>query len=294
MKHKSPLRYPGGKAKVVPFVKSLILQNKLVGGSYIEPYVGGGAVALSLLFEGIVNDIYINDKDKSIFAFWHSILFETEKFCKKIKDVEITMDNWHEQREIQRHKETADIFELGFSTFFLNRTNRSGILSGGVIGGLSQNGEYKMNARFNKPELISRIESIAQLNQHIHVANLDAIDFLSTTIPSLAESPLLIYLDPPYFIKGKGLYMNHYSSEDHKKIAKYVKELDNNIPWIMSYDKVAFIENLYREFRITPFELIYSASNSGRGSEIMIFSNNIEVPSYKIVEYYSLCCKSRK
>lgn len=294
MKHKSPLRYPGGKAKVAPFVKSLIIQNNLNGGSYIEPYVGGGAVAISLLFDGIVNDIYINDKDKSIFAFWHSILFETEMFCQKIREAEITMDNWFVQREIQRHKETADIFDLGFSTFFLNRTNRSGILSGGVIGGLSQSGEYKMNARFNKVELIARIESIAQFNQHIHIANLDAIDFLRITIPQLTESPLLIYLDPPYFVKGKGLYLNHYSSEDHKQIAEYVKGLDNNIPWIMSYDKVAFIEDQYIEFRKTPFELIYSASNSGRGSEIMIFSNNIEVPSSEIVEYNSSCCKSKK
>lgn len=293
MKHKSPLRYPGGKAKVAPFVKSLLLQNKLNGGSYIEPYVGGGAVAISLLFEGIVNDIYINDKDKSIFAFWYSVLFETEMFCKKIWKTEITIDNWYEQREIQRHKETASLFDLGFSTFFLNRTNRSGILSGGVIGGLSQNGEYKMNARFNKVELIARIESIAQFNQHIHVANLDAIDFLTKTIPHLTGKPMLIYLDPPYFVKGKGLYMNHYSPEDHKRIAEYIKEFDDNIPWIMSYDKVAFIENLYKQFRITPFELIYSASNSGRGSEIMIFSDNVEVPSSKIVEYTHLC-RSKK
>lgn len=289
MKHKSPLRYPGGKARVSPFVKSLIMKNNLNGGSYIEPYVGGGAVAISLLLEGIVNEIFINDKDKSIFAFWYSILFNTDMFCKKIRDIEITMDNWYEQREIQRHKETADVFDLGFSTFFLNRTNRSGILSAGVIGGLLQNGEYKMNARFNKAELISRIESIAQYNKHIHVTNLDAIDFLDNTIPNLNNSPMLIYLDPPYFVKGKGLYLNHYSSEDHKKIAEYVKKLDKNIPWIMSYDKVVFIENLYRDLRITPFELIYSASNSGRGNEIMIFSDNIKIPSSKIAEYTSPC-----
>ena len=146
-----------------------------------------------------------------------------------------------------------------------------------------------MDARFNKAELIARIESIAQFNKHIHVTNLDAIDFLTMTIPTLTKRPMLIYLDPPYFVKGKGLYMNHYSSEDHKKIAEYIKELGENIPWIMSYDKVAFIEDLYRNFRITPFELIYSASNSGRGKEIMIFSNNIEVPTSKIVEYNSSC-----
>lgn len=294
MKHQSPLRYPGGKAKVAPFVKALLLQNNLDGGSYIEPYVGGGAVAISLLFDRIVNDVYINDKDKSIFAFWHSILFETDRFCKKIMETEITMHDWYEQREIQRKKETADIFELGFSTFFLNRTNRSGILSGGVIGGLAQEGDYKMNARFNKHELVSRIEAIAKFNGHIHVANLDAIDFLTHTIPSLTTAPLLIYLDPPYFVKGKGLYLNHYSADDHKKIAEYVKGLDDDVSWIMSYDKVEFIENLYGEFRVSPFELIYSASNSGKGNEIMIFSNKIEIPSSKIVEYNTTCRESRK
>lgn len=284
MKHQSPLRYPGGKAKVAPFVKAILMQNKLNGGAYIEPYVGGGAVALSLLFDGIVEDIYINDKDRAIYAFWHSIVFETEKFCKKIEDIEISMNNWYEQREIQRNKTTANIFDLGFSTFFLNRTNRSGILSGGVIGGLSQQGEYKMNARFNKEDLIARIQKIAQFTKHIHIANLDAIVFLTQTICTLNKNQMLIYLDPPYYVKGKGLYLNHYSSDDHKEIAKYVNGLKDDIHWIMSYDKVPFIEELYKEFRIRPFELVYSASNSGRGNEIMIFSDNIDIPSSKIAD----------
>ena len=284
MKHQSPLRYPGGKAKVAPFVKAILMQNNLNGGTYVEPYVGGGAVALSLLFDGCVEDIYINDKDRSIYAFWHSIVYDTDKFCKKIKDIEISMDNWFEQREIQRNKAAADIFDLGFSTFFLNRTNRSGILSGGVIGGLSQAGEYKMNARFNKEDLIARIRQIAKFSEHIHIANLDAIDFLTQTISAHNQLHMLIYLDPPYFVKGKGLYLNHYSAQDHKKIAQYVKGLSEDIHWIMSYDKVPFIEELYKELRVAPFELIYSASNSGRGNEIMIFSDNIQTPSSKIVD----------
>jgi DNA adenine methylase len=83
MKFYSPLRYPGGKNKLAKFVASLCKKNN-INGHYIEPYAGGASVALYLLLEGHVKEITINDLDRSVYAFWHSILNETEKFCNKI------------------------------------------------------------------------------------------------------------------------------------------------------------------------------------------------------------------
>lgn len=67
---------------------------------------------------------------------------------------------------------------IGFSTFFLNRTNRSGILKGGVIGGKNQEGQWKLDARYNKSDLISRIQKISKNRERIDLYNMDAIDFI--------------------------------------------------------------------------------------------------------------------
>ena len=280
MEFLSPLRYPGGKAKVADFVQCLIKENALLDGTYVEPYVGGGSVALSLLFNEYVRDIYINDKDISIYAFWYSVLHESEALCKLIKDTPINVETWYKLKDIQSNKENVDLLNLGFSTFFLNRTNRSGILKAGVIGGYDQTGNYKIDARFNKDDLIKRIQRIADYADRIHISNEDAVTLVQRLNNELFYN-VIFYLDPPYYVKGKGLYMNYYNDDDHQDIAKVIDGIQNH-RWIISYDNVDFIANLYSKYRQETFELNYSASNSGKGKEIMIFSDNMVIPNHKL------------
>ncbi len=280
MEFLSPLRYPGGKAKVADFVRCLIEKNALLDGTYVEPYVGGGSVALSLLFNEYVKDIYINDKDIAIYAFWHSVLHEPEALCKLIKDTPVTVETWFKLRDYQDKTDNVDLLHLGFSTFFLNRTNRSGILKAGVIGGYEQTGNYKIDARFNKEDLIKRIERIADYSDRIHLTNEDAVTLVQRLKKELPYNTLF-YLDPPYYIKGKGLYLNYYNDNDHQNIANSISDFREH-KWIISYDNVDFIANLYSRFRQKTFELNYSASNSGKGKEIMIFSDNLVIPSHKL------------
>ena len=280
MEFLSPLRYPGGKAKVADFVRCLTEKNALLDGTYVEPYVGGGSVALSLLFNEYVKDIYINDKDIAIYAFWHSILHEPEALCKLIKDTPVTVETWFKLRDYQDKTDNVDLLHLGFSTFFLNRTNRSGILKAGVIGGYEQTGNYKIDARFNKEDLIKRIERIADYSDRIHLTNEDAVTLVQRLKKELPYNTLF-YLDPPYYIKGKGLYLNYYNDNDHQNIANSISDFREH-KWIISYDNVDFIANLYSRFRQKTFELNYSASNSGKGKEIMIFSDNLVIPSHKL------------
>ena len=187
MEYYSPLRYPGGKGKTADFFTRLFEHNNLVGGTYVEPYVGGGSVALHLLFNNIADRIVINDGDRSLYAFWYSILNHTDEFCRLINDTNINIENWLIQRDIQKVKNETDLLTLGFSTFFLNRTNRSGIIKAGVIGGINQNGNYLIDARFNKKKLISRIERIAQLSNHIEIHNFDAIELVQRQRDILTE-----------------------------------------------------------------------------------------------------------
>lgn len=280
IKYVSPLRYPGGKLKVVDYIKQLFEANDLIGGTYIEPYAGGASVAMSLLFSGYARRIKINDIDRAIYAFWHSVLDETDALCRMIADTPVTMEVWQVQHELQKQKEEASLLELGFSTFFLNRTNRSGLLNGGVIGGKAQTGNYKIDARYNKKDLIERIELIAGYANQIELTSMDAVTLLRRYKRTPAAKTFC-YLDPPYHVKGRDLYLNYYNDDDHRAIAETIKKYKGK--WIMSYDAVPFIEELYKDYRQKEYYLSYSAGNRSKGKEIMVYSDGLILPETEIV-----------
>ena len=274
----SPLRYPGGKGKILSFMIDLIKLNKLENIEYVEPYVGGAAVALGLLLNNMVSKIYINDSDKAIYAFWDSVLNYTDEFIQKIEKTPITVEEWRIQKSIYNNIEQHSDLDIGFSAFFLNRCNRSGVLKGGIIGGYEQNGKWKIDARFNKQDLINRIERIALHKDKIQLYNEDTADLLEKHKETFKNC--ILYLDPPYYEKGYQLYKNHYKPSDHEKISKLVKEL--NCYWVVSYDNVDPIIALYNDIPKREFNISYSAGKNRSGKEIMFFSSNLQIPNKKI------------
>lgn len=276
----SPLRYPGGKGKVVNFFKDLLRVNRLYDIDYVEPYTGGGSVALALLFGEYARRIHINDKDPAVHAFWFSVLKDPDGLCRKIKDTRVTVKEWDRQRAIQKNQGDHDIYELGFSTFFMNRTNRSGIITAGIIGGRNQNGDWKIDARYNKPELISRIERIASMSERITLTRLDAVKLIHKCRLELPQSTLY-YCDPPYYVKGQALYLNHYNPSDHQNIADEMHRITNQ-HWVMTYDNAPEIRRLYEKYRISEFSIMYSATQPKIGHEIMVLSDNLHTPQAPI------------
>lgn len=273
LRYPSPLRYPGGKGKLTEFVKLLLLENGLSGGDYVEPYAGGASVALALLFEDYVDHVHINDVNPSVAAFWRVVTEQANEFCERIERTPVTVAEWRRQRKVQRDPE-ADDLDLAFSTFFLNRTSRSGILGAGVIGGVNQTGRWKIDARYEQHALLRRIKKIGRFRHRISVTEMDAADLLQQQIPS--SRPTFVYLDPPYYIKGAGLYENHYGHDDHADIAAIVANLD--VPWLVSYDRVDEIEAMYRRFRSISYRLRYSAHEHHHGTEVMFFSRGVRIP----------------
>ncbi len=279
----SPLRYPGGKTKLAPFIKALFKENpSIMGCHYIEPYAGGAGVALSLLLEGYASKITINDFDLSIYAFWHSIVNDSEAFCEKIKKIPITVATWKKQKKIQntesqKTKADADLFALGFSTFYLNRTNVSGVIKGGLIGGYHQSGEYKIDARFNKPALIEKIRAIAEHKKKITVTNDDAFDIIGT-----APKDSFVYFDPPYVEKANGLYMNFYTTKDHENIAEKIIENAVGFHWLLSYDSNDLIKELYKSYedRRLSWGLNYGSSNR-KGTEDIFLHEDLRYKKAK-------------
>lgn len=276
MKFYSPLRYPGGKNKLAKFVAEICVRNS-VDGHYVEPYAGGASVALFLLFNGYVKKITINDSDRAIYAFWHSVINHTEKFCNLIEQTDITVDNWKRFREIQRNKQKASLLKLGFSTFFLNRTNISGIINGGMIGGLEQRGQYKIDCRFNKEALIERVRVIGRHKKDISISNLDALDLIKKIKKETGESNTIFYFDPPYYLKGASLYLNHYKHNDHLEVSEAIKGI-KGIQWIVSYDDTLEIRKLYKRCNPRKFILPHTAREVKKGKEILFFSDGLMIP----------------
>jgi DNA adenine methylase len=279
----SPLRYPGGKTKLRNYLVELLNLNN-IHGTYIEPFAGGAGAALCLLLNNYVEDIVINDIDRSIYALWHSILYQSEMLCDKIFYTHITMEEWYKQRQIQLRKNDCNLLDLGFSTLFLNRTNRSGVISAGVIGGYEQAGEYKLDCRFNKEDLINKIIQISDRAEQIHLFNLDCIAFFDQIENRFDCNNSLVYLDPPYYNKGKKLYTNFYKHDDHANLANYLTS-NLNYLWITSYDDTTEIREIYSKYnlRIHDYSITHSAGKMHKGNEIMIYSNDIIIPEALIL-----------
>ncbi|WP_294954104.1 DNA adenine methylase [uncultured Gilliamella sp.] len=274
--HYSPLRYPGGKSKFSPYIKNIIETNNIVGCDYYEIYAGGAGVALNLLIDGICKNIHINDADPAIYSFWKSAIYDTENFLRLLNDTPITMDEWYKQKEIINNPLNNSELNLGFSAFFLNRTNRSGILKGGVIGGKKQDGIYRIDNRFKKLDLIKKIQLISGWAKNIFVTNLDASKLL-TQINKTNNKNVFIYLDPPYYIKGQGLYRNFYNHEDHVKIREILDKA--RFHWLVSYDNNENIKDIYKQYRQREYSLNYSAQLKMKAKEIIIYCDSLKIPT---------------
>lgn len=286
----TPLRYPGGKQKLTPFILEILQANELIGGNYVEPYAGGAGVALELLLGRHVSKIYLNDSALPVFAFWKTVLDDTESLCRLISTASLTVEEWKIRREVVKNPENHSLLELGFSTFYLNRCNRSGVLSGGIIGGLNQTGEWKMDARFSRNELIRRIEVIASKRASIVVKNLDAEKFIADHVNDL-PAKTLVYCDPPYFEKSSRLYLNAYKEADHERISKFIQgQLKKK--WVVSYDSAPQILKFYEQCRSFIYDLQYNASTVYKGKEVFVFSDELKIPASSLLPYIDKVVKT--
>lgn len=284
-KIKTPLRYPGGKQRLTPFIQEILLENNITD-HYVEPYAGGAGVAIELLVSRKIKFVHLNDASVGIYAFWYSVLNYTQELCNLIATASLTVEEWQRRKEIVKKSDTSNLLELGFSTFFLNRCNRSGILSAGLIGGLNQEGNYKMDARFSRNDLIQRIEGISLFRDQIFITNFDAEYYINNYISNLADN-CLVYLDPPYFEKGSNLYLNSYKKEDHEQLS-FVIQKDIKQKWILSYDGAPEIVNMYSDRKHFIYDLQYNAERVYKGKEIFIFCDALQIPKKSSLEYINV------
>ncbi|BCS56802.1 DNA methyltransferase [Adlercreutzia equolifaciens subsp. celatus] len=269
----TPVRYPGGKSKIYPEFRAILERNGLIGASYAEVFAGGAGLAIKLLLRSDVSSIVINDYDRAVFCMWDAIVNNSDEMCSFVNDVDLDVKTWKKQREIYRKRETADPLELAKATFYLNRTNVSGILGGGLIGGLDQKGAYKMGARFTRDTLIKKIENIADRKDDIEVSQLDAEVFIDRY---LQNKGLFAYLDPPYVQKGPGLYRDSFDEAKHRSLAKKLGNCKSK--WVVTYDKDILIDSIYDQYESTSIDIAYTANARTVGKEKIILGPGLSWP----------------
>ena len=276
---KSPLRYPGGKSKLIEYIKRLIISEGLTGCEFYEVYAGGASVSINLLADRVVKRIIINEKDPLVYSFWYSVFFKTKELCDLIYSTPITLEKWYEMSKYRNPNFIHDksVVEMGFACLFLNRTNFSGILNANMLGGTKQKSKYKIDCRFNKEKIIKLINEISQMKENVEVYNLDAIDFMKAKVPKTYKGLSFVYLDPPYYKQGKKLYRYYYEDDEHIILSEYILKQPFN--WLISYDKHDFIEKLYskKNIAIRSIYFDYSVHTSKRNQEEILISN-LEIP----------------
>ncbi len=271
----TPLRYPGGKTAYAGLLAEVISLNHLNDVVLVEPYAGGAGASIKLLLEGKVSRLILNDLDPAIYAFWWSVLNVSNELVKMITDIPFTIDEWRKQREIAKTKNPCDLLTLGFSTLYMNRCNRAGILTANPIGGIKQDGTYKINARFNKDGIIAKIQTIAKKSALIELRNTSCERLLAGFKKRKDTSKLFVYLDPPYFQKGPSLYFNHYAEKDHEKLSKLILSCDFN--WILSYDCHPEIQRLYSCVPQYQSQLRYTINGNVEARELV--ATRLKVPN---------------
>ena len=279
MRTYSPLRYPGGKSSLAGLLARFIEANSLRGCAYFEPFAGGAGAALQLLQDGVVSELRLNDLDPRIYAFWHSVLTEHERFIDAIMSVELNLEEWRKQRDICLHPKGHSTFDVGFSAFYLNRCNRSGILLGSApIGGYSQTGTWRIDARFYRKTLAERIVQLAEQRDRIQLSNDDARRFLAKNLPAdKGRRQVFIYLDPPYVSNGNRLYLNNYRERDHGKLAHHLRR-QRDANWVVSYDDTELIRKLYADCNISEIPLQYSLQQKKQTYELLITPPYLQHP----------------
>lgn len=267
----SPLRYPGGKGSLYSRLRSLVRESELAGCTYVEPYAGGAGAGLALLVTGQVDRVVINDLDPAIYAFWSMLASDPDRLIERIESVELSVAEWKRQRDAYRECDRTDVNVLGFATFYLNRTNHSGVLNAGPIGGLDQSGAYKIDARFNRQELMERVRVLGLYADRITVTSLDGIK----TIRKYSKMKnTFIYADPPYFEKAGSLYLNAFSEHDHERLARVLNDRALG-SWLLTYDDVPRVHELYSDRRRRTFKLHYSAHRVTKATEIAVLSDGL-------------------
>ena len=282
---KNPLRYPGAKSKLYDYIYKLLTVENKVGCTFYEPFAGSASLSFLLLENNAIQKAVINELDPLLYNFWLSVFDNTEDLVQMIKDIDITIENWHEfsRYRDKNYLHGKTTVQIGFAGLFLNRTNFSGILKANPLGGLHQNSSYSIGCRFNKNKIIDSIQELSKFRNKIEIHNMEALDFMKQELRYKRNKSIFVYIDPPYYKEGANLYRYYYTPAQHKALAQYL--LKKTFPWLVSYDDSEKIKKLYTQVAPLKIHMDYSIHTSRKAEELLI--SNLEIPPIEEITQYS-------
>ena len=278
----SPLRYPGSKQNLVDYFETFIKDNLLTGCHLHEVYAGGASISLAMLARELVEKATLVELDPLVYAFWRCVKSYPDNLYSLIEQTEVTVSTW---KSFQKYRKPDalkryPIQELGFAGLFFNRTNFSGIMGAGPIGGQEQASGYKINCRFNRLRIIESIKLIQPIAKRIIPVYGDAIKYLEKNGEKIIKSHSLVYIDPPYMQQGRKLYRHYYVEDQHRSLAQFMDK--KQYPWIVSYDNHPIIESLFKNQTVVPISLNYAVKQSRRATELLISNQRLSEPVYTV------------
>jgi DNA adenine methylase len=281
----TPLRYPGGKSRLLGYVEKFLMLNHISPDIVCEPYAGAASISVGLLQRGIVNSAHICEKDPLIVAYWNAIKFHFDDFVESIKAVEVSMDTWFAFKKYlsEDSDKRFSVTELALAFLFYNRTNYSGIIKGGPLGGKSQKSKYKLGCRFNKTKIIEKLVGLNKIAENVQIIRGDGLEFMKEESRNMSWENKFFYVDPPFYRVGKDLYREFFKDEDHINLADFLADLES--PWLLSYDDSDFIRNLYREKKNARIYTDYQANFLKKSESELLFSNRVIPPGSTSVNF---------
>lgn len=258
-KQLSPLRYPGGKSKMIDSIYHRLQYDMM--DTFIEVFAGGASLGLSLLDAGKIKRLVLNDYDPHVFAFWHTALTNHTYLTDRIMAGLPTMDDFWSAKEVCARQVAAPEEEQAWAFFLLNRTCFSGIVMANPIGGRGGTDE-QLRARWNPKTLCKRLDRVAEMAPLIDLRQMDCVELLEAYGYWYKDATL--FVDPPYVDKGAALYPTAFTEDDHRRLAWMIESLHTGMPGpdiIITYDDCPLVRELYPLAQVEPITRWYSIAN---------------------------------
>ena len=236
---RSILRYPGSKARFCTFIEKTISLNTGKPRLFAEPFCGGASVSIALLENGVVDRVAINDADPLIANLWMAVFSPADAMwlAEQVRSVPLSVDEWRRQKTLKPNS----VREAALKCLYLNRTSFNGIIhQSGPLGGWGQK-NIKIDVRFNREKLATRIIELAELGEKVTVRNENWRAFCQRYS---CNEKAIFYLDPPYYHKAEQLYGHVFDKGMHSELRDYLAAFER--PWLLSYDDAQEVRDLYK------------------------------------------------
>lgn len=259
-KHKSPLRYPGGKSFAIPIILPYFPTDLK---EMVSPFMGGGSIELECAYMGI--RVHAYDIFDPVVNFWQQLLDNKRELYNEIckyptplpKVKFYVLQKSYDKLETPAQKAAA--------FFVLNRTSFSGTTFSGGMSPTQQSWnhackekirEFVVGGLFNNKKL-----------------SVDKADFKESMTK---HQDLFAYMDPPYLLETSNLYGDRGSTHkdfDHLEFFEQVKKMKNK--WAISYNGHPDLLELYKDYNIIKLDWQYAMVSKGgtkKADEILIMN----------------------